>query len=60
LTARSFPSFNAAADEAALSRMYGGIHYRPAVEVGMTEGRALGDFIIRKIKTRREEVANAK
>jgi hypothetical protein len=60
LTARSFSSFNAAAEEAALSRMYGGIHYRPAVEIGMLEGRALGNFIVQKIKTRREEVADAK
>ena len=28
LPIRSFTSFNAAADEAAISRMYGGIHYR--------------------------------
>jgi hypothetical protein len=60
LTARSFPSFMAAAEEAAISRMYGGIHYRPAVERGMVEGRALGEFIVKKIKTRREEVADAK
>jgi hypothetical protein len=60
LTARSFTSFNAAAEEAAMSRMYGGIHYRPAVEIGMSEGRALGNFIVQKIKTRREEVADAK
>jgi hypothetical protein len=60
LTARSFPSFIAASEEAAMSRMYGGIHYRPAVEQGVVEGRALGNFIIQKIKTRREEVADAK
>jgi hypothetical protein len=60
LTARSFSSFYAAAEEAAISRMYGGIHYRPAVDIGMSEGRALGNFIVQKIKTRREEVANAK
>jgi hypothetical protein len=54
LTARSFPSFIAASEEAAISRMYGGIHYRPAVEVGMTEGRAIGQYILGKIKTRTE------
>ncbi|MGK0316459.1 MAG: hypothetical protein ACI86M_002694, partial [Saprospiraceae bacterium] len=32
---RHFESFAAAADEAAISRMYGGIHYRAAVEVGV-------------------------
>lgn len=60
LTARSFPSFMAAAQEAAISRMYGGIHYRPAVENGIVEGSALGNFLMTKIKTKREEVADAK
>jgi hypothetical protein len=57
LTSRNFTSFIHASDEAAISRMYGGIHYRPAVEQGVVEGRALGDFIIEKIKTRKEELA---
>ncbi|HYC86655.1 MAG TPA: vanadium-dependent haloperoxidase [Chryseosolibacter sp.] len=55
LTARSFNSFEQAAEEAAMSRMYGGIHYRPAVVNGMTEGRALGSYLMEKIKTRKEE-----
>ncbi len=46
LPIRSFSSFNEAADEAAISRMYGGIHYRVAVEVGVKQGRDLGDFVI--------------
>ena len=57
LTARSFKSFIQASEEAAISRMYGGIHYRPAVEVGMTEGRALGTYILKKIRTRKEDAA---
>jgi hypothetical protein len=57
LTARSFKSFIQASEEAAVSRMYGGIHYRPAVEVGMTEGRALGTYILQKIRTRKEDTA---
>jgi hypothetical protein len=60
LTARNFTSFIQASEEAAISRMYGGIHYRPAVDNGMVEGRALGNYILQKIKTRREQVANAK
>lgn len=39
---RAFASFSAFADEAALSRLYGGIHFRNANEVGLTEGRKLG------------------
>ena len=46
LPIRSFSSFNVAADEAAISRMYGGIHYRKAVEIGVKQGRDLGKFLI--------------
>ncbi|MCM4172839.1 phosphatase PAP2 family protein [Arenibacter sp. TNZ] len=49
LPIRSFTSFNQAADEAAISRMYGGIHYRAAVEVGVGQGRDLGKFIVDKL-----------
>ena len=34
LKPRSFASFKAAADEAAISRLYGGIHFRAAIERG--------------------------
>ena len=50
LPIRSFTSFNQAADEAAISRMYGGIHYRAAVEVGVGQGRSLGKFIVDKLE----------
>jgi hypothetical protein len=60
LTARSFKSFQHAADEAAISRMYGGIHYRPACENGMIEGRALGNYVLEKLRTRKEELAETK
>ncbi len=49
LPVRSFTSFNQAADEAAISRMYGGIHYRAAIEVGIKQGRNLGKFIVDKL-----------
>lgn len=42
---RSYESFNAASDEAAISRLYGGIHYMPAIEIGVVQGRTLGAFI---------------
>jgi hypothetical protein len=57
LTARNFNSFIEASEEAAVSRIYGGIHYRPAVDNGITEGRALGEYVLRKIKTRKEGLA---
>ena len=49
LPVRSFSSFNKAADEAAISRMYGGIHYRAAVEIGVKQGRDLGKFVINNL-----------
>ncbi len=57
MTARSFKSFKEASEEAAISRLYGGIHYRPAIVNGTTEGTAIGNYIIEKIKTRREDLA---
>jgi hypothetical protein len=44
LPIRSFPSFAAAADEAAMSRLYGGIHYRFGNEMGLEQGRCVGAF----------------
>jgi PAP2 superfamily len=42
MTARSFGNFYEAADEAAMSRLYGGIHYRNSNNNAMTCGRAIG------------------
>ncbi|MCM4150757.1 phosphatase PAP2 family protein [Arenibacter sp. N53] len=55
LPIRSFTSFNQAADEAAISRMYGGIHYRAAVEIGVGQGRNLGKFIVEKLEMKAEK-----
>jgi hypothetical protein len=41
-TPRSFPSFMAAADEAAISRLYGGIHPRAGIVDGVTQGKIIG------------------
>jgi hypothetical protein len=60
MTARNFKSFFDAAQEAAISRMYGGIHYRPAVENGVVEGKAVGKFIMEKIQTRKHNLVYAK
>jgi len=49
LPIRSFTSFNQAASEAAISRMYGGIHYRFAVEIGFKQGRDLGEFVVNNL-----------
>ncbi|AUC15727.1 phosphatidic acid phosphatase [Tenacibaculum sp. SZ-18] len=39
LPVRKFKSFRKAAQEAAISRLYGGIHYRSAIELGLTQGQ---------------------
>lgn len=44
---RSFPSFSAAALEAGKSRVYGGIHYEFDNADGLTNGRAVGEYICR-------------
>lgn len=53
LPIRSFPSFNAAAQEAAISRMYGGIHYRAAVEVGIGQGKKVGRLVNGRLRMAR-------
>ena len=52
LPVRSFASFDAAAAEAAISRLYGGIHYRPAIEAGALQGRRVGTLVNDRIHTR--------
>ncbi|MDB9922067.1 vanadium-dependent haloperoxidase [Polaribacter sp.] len=54
LPIRSFSSFYDASSEAAISRMYGGIHYRAAVDNGLEQGKNLGHFIVDKIDTYKE------
>jgi membrane-associated phospholipid phosphatase len=44
LPGRSFPSFRAAAREAAMSRLYGGIHFRSAIDQGLAQGECIGAF----------------
>ncbi|WP_111669426.1 vanadium-dependent haloperoxidase [Algoriphagus litoralis] len=50
LPEREFNSFNQAAAEAAISRLYGGIHFRDAIDNGVDQGRAIGKFIWSKIE----------
>jgi hypothetical protein len=50
LPMRSFKSFYEASSEAAISRMYGGIHYRAAIENGLEQGKRLGHFIAEKLE----------
>jgi PAP2 superfamily len=42
---RAFGSFFEAAEEAAISRLYGGIHFRAAIERGLDQGRCIGQAV---------------
>jgi hypothetical protein len=44
LPPRKYASFWAAAAEAANSRLYGGIHFRAAIERGLEQGKCIGAF----------------
>jgi hypothetical protein len=50
LPPRTFQSFRHAAEEASISRLYGGIHFRDAIENGQEQGKKVGKFIIEKIQ----------
>lgn len=52
LAPRNFPSFRTAADDAGISRLYGGIHFRAAIERGLEQGRCIGAFT-NALRTRR-------
>lgn len=49
LPERQFSSFYQAADEASISRLYGGIHFRDAIENGIAQGKKIGRHILDKI-----------
>ncbi|MEZ5042579.1 MAG: vanadium-dependent haloperoxidase [Saprospiraceae bacterium] len=53
LTVRSFTSFKHASEEAALSRLYGGIHYRPAIDNGVAQGEKVGRFVVANVKIKK-------
>ena len=57
LPPRQFASFREAAQEAAMSRLYGGIHYRMAAEHGVEQGRGVGAFQVAQLRTRPDAVA---
>jgi hypothetical protein len=49
LEPRSFGSFEEAAEEAAMSRLYAGIHYRFDNDNGLAQGRCVGHVIVDRI-----------
>lgn len=51
---RTFKSFYEASDQAAMSRLWGGIHYHIANEGGRMNGREIGNYIWNKVHTQRK------
>lgn len=51
LPARKFDSFLDASSEAAISRLYGGIHYMPAIDEGVAQGQKVGHYVVKNLKT---------
>ena len=45
------PQYEAMANEASISRMYGGIHYRSDCEAGLVVGKNVGNFAIQRATT---------
>ncbi len=54
LPIRTFPSFIDAAQEAAISRLYGGIHYMAAVENGVQQGFNVGELVVSSLDMKQE------
>jgi hypothetical protein len=51
LPVRSFSSFSEAAMEASMSRLYGGIHFRDAIEQGIWQGKQVGQLVTHRLKS---------
>jgi len=49
IEARPFKSFYQAAEEASISRFYGGIHYMDGINSGQFQGKKLGNHILKKL-----------
>lgn len=50
---RTFESFKKAASEACISRMYGGIHFTPAIVQGRNMGDSIGEYIAKTVQLKK-------
>lgn len=60
LPIREYDSFMQASSEAAISRFYGGIHYMPAIDEGVWQGRQVGELIWSRISPETKNLAENK
>ncbi|MFN6154763.1 Ig-like domain-containing protein [Anabaena sp. AL09] len=49
---RTFTNFNAAANEAGISRIYGGIHFNADNVDGLATGKSVGDYVLQNLLTK--------
>jgi hypothetical protein len=54
IKSREIKSFRSAAAEAAMSRLYGGIHYRFDNDQGLIAGKKVGELIVQRIKMKKQ------
>jgi PAP2 superfamily len=52
---RNIPSFRAAAQEASISRLYGGIHYQFDLDAGNKAGTQLGQWVVGRLQMRKKQ-----
>jgi len=57
LPPRKYNSFIEASKEAAISRLYGGIHYMPAINNGVEQGKKVGNYVINNLTTQEQNLA---
>ncbi|MDQ3290053.1 MAG: phosphatase PAP2 family protein, partial [Bacteroidota bacterium] len=60
LPAREFKSFQQAADEAGISRFYGGIHFHDAIDNGRLQGLQVGEWVVNKVNQKAKTLVVAK
>lgn len=56
---RTFTSVRQAADEAGISRFYGGIHYMPSIDVAKEQGIKVGNIVMSKLKMSKQQTLGA-
>ena len=58
IESRRIVSFREAAKEAAMSRLYGGIHYRFDNIEGNIYGKKLGEFVVQRLKLKKQNLTD--
>lgn len=57
---RTFNSIRQAAEEAGMSRVYGGIHYKYSCDIGNKEGKQVGEMVVQRLRMTRSDLLTRK